>query len=114
MYVSTWCAPTVLTYGASKCATSSIAQYLVTPADTAAPTQPAAALPSATDLGVDEESLEAWLAWIPPLRRSHSVRRLPCTGGGPHRVFCAPPKPRRGATPTAATGASCTGASPGL
>ncbi|EOD12936.1 hypothetical protein EMIHUDRAFT_104080 [Emiliania huxleyi CCMP1516] len=31
-----------------------------TPADTAAPTQPAAALPSATDLGVSEEKLELW------------------------------------------------------
>ena len=31
-----------------------------TPADTAAPTQPAAALPSATDLGVSEEKLEQW------------------------------------------------------
>ena len=31
-----------------------------TPADTAAPTQPAAALPSATDLGVSEGKLERW------------------------------------------------------
>ncbi|EOD38922.1 hypothetical protein EMIHUDRAFT_224075 [Emiliania huxleyi CCMP1516] len=31
-----------------------------TPADTAAPTQPADALPSATDLGVSEEKLELW------------------------------------------------------
>ena len=31
-----------------------------TPADTAAPTQPADALPSATDLGVSEEKLEKW------------------------------------------------------
>ena len=31
-----------------------------TPADTAPPTQPVAALPSATDLGVDEEKLELW------------------------------------------------------
>ena len=54
------CEPTFFIYGASKCATSSIAQYLVTPADTAAPTQPAAALPSATDLGVSETTLELW------------------------------------------------------
>ena len=31
-----------------------------TPADTVAPTQPTAALPSATDLGVDEEKLAEW------------------------------------------------------
>ena len=31
-----------------------------TPADTAPPTQPAAALPSAPDLGVSEEKLERW------------------------------------------------------
>merc|ERR1712086_838211 len=31
-----------------------------TPADIAAPTQPAAALPSATDLGVSEEKLGRW------------------------------------------------------
>ncbi|EOD38905.1 hypothetical protein EMIHUDRAFT_224042 [Emiliania huxleyi CCMP1516] len=31
-----------------------------TPAETAAPTQPADAIPSATDLGVDEEKLELW------------------------------------------------------
>ncbi|EOD06770.1 hypothetical protein EMIHUDRAFT_218835 [Emiliania huxleyi CCMP1516] len=54
------CEPTFFIYGASKCATSSIAQYLVTPADTAAPTQPAAALPLSTDLGVNLRKLELW------------------------------------------------------
>ena len=57
------CEPTFFIYGASKCATSSIAQYLVTPADTAAPTQPAAVPPSATDLGVSETKLEEWRSY---------------------------------------------------
>ena len=41
-----------------------------TPADTAAPTQPAAALPSVTDLGVDEEKLAGWRRYEEELRTS--------------------------------------------